>query len=355
MRGSFTFSPYLCALPRKKNMFMNIRILCCCMLVAWGFASCVSVQTLSFDQLCPAEVSLPGQVESVAVVNNMPSIPQAKNSVATLGSLNGDGKQTAEAFAAALADSRYFNQVIICDSALNDKVASDNAEIRPLSKEEVGRLTRELGVDMLFSLDRVFVQNVKREVMYPGLIEPWPVVLTQVTPVLSIYSPVRERPLRVVAPVDSLDWDLDQMPSDKVLLKYVADFSAHLLARQVAPYWEHTDRVYFAGGCVEMRDAAVCVNEGDWEGAKALWHSLYGKRKSGKVKGRAAINLALASEMLGKLDEARKWLDDAKKYVGSGSEEEQVWKFSALQLEKRMRQFPHLNIQMGRFGNNLSE
>ena len=114
--GSFTFSPYLCALPRKKNMFMNIRILCCCMLVAWGFASCVSVQTLSFDQLCPAEVSLPGQVESVAVVNNMPSIPQAKNSVATLGSLNGDGKQTAEAFAAALADSRYFNQVIICDS-----------------------------------------------------------------------------------------------------------------------------------------------------------------------------------------------------------------------------------------------
>lgn len=346
---------FIFARSRKKNhVFMKIRIFYL-VLAACTLASCVSVQTITFDQLCPAEVSLPGQVQAVGIVNNMPSIPQAKGNVATMGNLNGDGKQTAEAFAGALADSRYFNQVIICDSALNGQPVADDAELRGLSREEVRRLTDDLRVDMLFSLERVFVQNVRKELYYPGLPEPWPVVQTRVTPVLSIYSPVRERPLRVVAPTDSLDWDLDQMPSDKELLEYVADFSAQLLTRQVVPYWEQTSRAYFTGGCVEMRDAAVCVNEGDWEGAKALWLSLYEHRKSGKVKGRAALNLALASEMLGNLEEAKKWMDEAKKYAEPGSDEERVWSYAALRLEKRIAQMSHLNIQMGRFGNNLPE
>ena len=50
------------------------------------------------------------------------------------------------------------------------------------------------------------------------------VVVTRVTPVVSIYSPTRERPLQVIAPMDSLEWDLDRMPSDKELVKYTAAF-----------------------------------------------------------------------------------------------------------------------------------
>ena len=80
-------------------------------------ASCSSVQFLSFDQLCPADVSFPEQLRNVAVVNNMPPIPSPKSGVLTLGHLEGDGKTSAEALAESLADTRYFDQVIICDSA----------------------------------------------------------------------------------------------------------------------------------------------------------------------------------------------------------------------------------------------
>jgi hypothetical protein len=38
----------------------------------------------------------------------------------TLGEMNGNGKKSAEMLASSLADSKYFNQVMICDSALND-------------------------------------------------------------------------------------------------------------------------------------------------------------------------------------------------------------------------------------------
>ena len=337
----------------RKGYNMKIRILVV-LLAAWGFVSCVSVQTISFDQLCPAKFSMPEQVKNVAVVNNMPSIPEAKGNLATLGNLDGDGKQTAEAFANALADSKYFNQVVICDSALNEEQVSDTG-IRSLPHEDVIRLAQDLGVDVLFSLDRVFLQNEKKNIIYPGLMEPWPVVVTRVTPVVSIYSPTRERPLQVIAPMDSLEWDLDRMPSDKELVKYAAAFSAEVLAHQVVPYWEHTERAYFTGGCVEMRDAAVYVKEGDWEGAKALWLSLYEHRKSGKVKARAALNLALASEMTGDLDAARKWLDEAGKRVELGSDEDRIYKYLALKLEERRAGFPHLQIQMRRFGNNLPE
>lgn len=333
---------------------MKIRVLYA-LLAAWGLTSCVSVQTIGFDQLCPAEVSLPDQVKCVAVVNNMPVIPEAKAGVATLGNLNGDGKLTAEALAGALADAAYFEQVIICDSALNGQGATDDTKLRPLSKAETTKLVQELGVDMLLSLDRVFVQNVKKEIRYPGMPEAWPVVQTRVTPVLSIYSPVRERPVRVVALTDSLEWDVDRIPSDKALMKEVAGFSAHLLSRQLTPYWEHTERVYYTGGCVEMRDAAVYVREGDWKGAEELWLSLYKERKSGKVKARAALNLALASEMLGDMEGAEKWLEEAGKLVESGSEEEIVYKFAAAKLKERMAGFSHLQIQMRRFGNNLPE
>lgn len=337
----------------RKGCDMKIRILFV-LLAAWGCASCVSVQTIAFDQLCPAKFSVPEQVKSVAVLNNMPSIPEAKGNVATLGNLNGDGKQTAEAFADALADSKYFNQVIICDSVLNEEQLSDT-EIRSLPHEDVIRLAQDLGADMLFSLDRVFLQNEKKSVIYPGLTEPWPVIVTRVTPVVSVYSPMRTRPLQVIVPRDSIEWNLDRMPSDRELLRYVAELSADVLAHQVVPYWERTERLYFAGGCVEMRDAAVCVKEGDWEGAKALWLSLYEHRKSEKVKARAALNLALASEMLDDLEAAQQWLDEAKKRIEPGSDEDRVYKYFTLKLEEKRMGFPHLQIQMKRFENNLSE
>lgn len=70
---------------------MKIYALCAVALVCC-LASCSSVQTLTFDQLCPATISFPEQVKNIAVVNNMPSTPEAKRTLLTLGEMNGNGK-----------------------------------------------------------------------------------------------------------------------------------------------------------------------------------------------------------------------------------------------------------------------
>ena len=81
----------------------------------------------------------------------MPATPEAKRTLLTLGEMNGNGKKSAEMLASSLADSKYFNQVMICDSALND---THFAGRRILTQKEVQQLAGELDADLIFSLDQ---------------------------------------------------------------------------------------------------------------------------------------------------------------------------------------------------------
>lgn len=91
-----------------------------------------------------------------------------------------------------------------------------------------------------------------------------------------------------------------------------ASYAAYMLTQMLVPYWKQTERIYYDGGCVEMRDAAVCVRENDWQGAYDLWKSLFDHSKSNKLKIKSAFNLALASEMQGDLPQAEKWMKEVE-------------------------------------------
>lgn len=58
--------------------------------------SCGGLQSFTFDQLYPAEVTFPEQVRTVAVVNHAPAILPLKKNLLTLGKLDGDGKVLSE-------------------------------------------------------------------------------------------------------------------------------------------------------------------------------------------------------------------------------------------------------------------
>ena len=104
-------------------------LLVCCVLL---FSGCQSIEQLSIDYMLPAEVSFPSALRRVAVVNNMPPIPDNKlileendekkkdeTEIARKTKyFNGDGKIATESLAEALANENYFDEVIICDSAL---------------------------------------------------------------------------------------------------------------------------------------------------------------------------------------------------------------------------------------------
>ena len=142
--------------------------------------SCGGLQSFTFDQLYPAEVTFPEQVRTVAVVNHAPAIPSPKKNLLTLGNLDGDGKVLSESLAGGLADSRYFQQVVISDSAITQELTG--GEILP--QLVVDSLAQVLGVDMILSVDRIQLLTGKKEIYYPGLMVPFAAFDLKMRPIL---------------------------------------------------------------------------------------------------------------------------------------------------------------------------
>lgn len=311
-------------------------------------SSCSSIRTLTFDQLSPAEVNFPYQISVVGVVNNMPSRPKAKSNILTLGKLEAEGKVAAETLAGFLADSKFFNQVIICDSAL---CADDFSTV--LTPDEVNELSSMLGVDMLVSFERLFLDVEKKEYTNPGWDVSIPVLQVQVTPIVRLYIPGRQKPLVELTATDSLYFDMGYRISEKELIEEATRHATSVISNKIVPYWKTVNRLYFDGGGVEMRDAGVYVNEGNWDAARELWTQVYNRLKKGNTKFRAAYNIALSYEMTADMDKAEEWLKKASDCVKTGSEEEMVLKYYIPQFMKRKDELGKLNVQMGRFNNNF--
>ena len=320
-----------------------------CLSVGGGLVSCGSIQTYSYDELRPAKVSFPAAIRKVAVINNAVPASPLKRGVVT-GALDGDAQLTAESLAEALADSKYFDQVMICDSAFR---SDTDAEIRVLPPEEVDRLAADLQSDMILSLDKVEITNEKKPLLYQNMPLSVELLQTKVTPTLHVYLPGRDTPLFKIAQTDSLNWDLSPYLSDVKIAEEAAYTAALSLYRILVPYWEPANRLYFDGGGVDMRDGAVYAREGDWMQAKQLWMSAYQGTRSKTKQAKAAFNLALACEMSGTIEEATEWLEKAMQLAEEGSNVAQVCAVYRQQLRLREADLSLLNAQMNRFGDKF--
>ena len=188
----------------------------CCALLLGG---CQTVEQLSIDYMLPAEVSFPPSLKRVAVVNNMPSIPDNKLIVEETDEkkkdeteiarktkyFNGNSKITTEALAEALANENYFDEVVICDSMLraNDMIPREST----LSKSEVESLIESLDVDFLIALENIQLRSLRKIEylrewgVYAGTID------VKVYPTVKVYLPNRNGPMVTINTNDSIFWD----------------------------------------------------------------------------------------------------------------------------------------------------
>ena len=329
----------------KRNVF--IWLVCFCSMLS----SCSSVELLTFDQLQPAEITFPTGIRYVGVVDNTPYRSQPKKAILTFGLLNGDGKTCSEALAGALADSKYFDEVVIKDDALNDENTGSSLDSPALSAEKVQGLIQDLNVDLLIVLDQFWVETSRKNVYYPGWSEPYPAIQAKLKPVVKLYLPTRSQPMATLTDVDSLYWDVNMRVSEHDILKEASSWAAVKMANKLVPNWSKSERLYFHGGNIEMRDADVYVREGDWKEAQATWKGLYDRLKKGKTKAKAAYNIALSYEMEGNIEEAEKWVHIASKYVDPASEENMIFKQYLSELVGQKNSHLNLKLQMKRFHN----
>lgn len=313
------------------------------LLILCLFSACTTLQTISFERLQAADVSYPDQVRTVGVINYAPQDKQERDSI--LGLWNGDGMVTVESLAREIAATDYFNQVVVCDSALRP-VGMGNEEILPMSQAD--SLIQALGVDMLFAVEQVRIELKEGSLFHTELMVDVPAVDGVITPLVRAYVSGRNAPLFSISKTDTICWVVSPELTFGQIMQEASDFAATLPVSYLLPHWKEMNRYYFDGGNMEMRDAGVYIREQNWEGAAALWQKLYDGRK-GKVKMRAAYNLALNYELQGDYERAKEYLDTALSLASEGSWEHQLIEYYRLQLDEQARENRMLQIQMKRF------
>ncbi len=285
--------------------------------------SCISVEQLSIDYMLPADVSFPVSLKRVAIVNNV-SQPagqagtanvQDKETDATSRShktYNGNAQLTAEALAGALAEADYFDEVVICDSALN---SAEQTSPQPLTSQTVGQLTDKLDVDFLISLENIRLDANQRI----GYISDWNLyygaIDVKVYPTVRIYLPNRKVPMATINSSDSIFWEATgtsegeiraQLIKETDMLDQASEFAGTVPAKHLLPYWKTANRYFFYGSSVALRDAAIYAREGHWDTAIELWQGHYHNKK-GKQQMYAAYNIALGYEMQDNITQALEW------------------------------------------------
>lgn len=344
--------------------------------------SCQSIEPLSIDYLVPAEVSFPKELKRVAVVNNMPipNTADVKEEVAKENEygvtykpqrFNGLPAVTAEVLAEELAKGNYFEQVIICDSALRALDKSPRKEA--LTRQEIQELTEGLGVDFLIALENVHFTSTRKVEFSPYYQAFLGVTDLKACPTVSIYLPQRNGPITTLQSNDSIFWETfgsnftqvqSRLISQKELMAQASEFAGSIPVKQLLPSWKTAHRYLFAGGSAPMRDALIYIRENNWPEAIQQWQLCY-EQKKGKKKMQAAHNIAIGYEMQDSIPEALEWARKAQKLAYECDKVEQkktqqgitasdaphyaLTSVYVSELEKRNSDLLLLNIQMERF------
>lgn len=360
--------------------YSHYLLLSCLLLLA----GCQSVEQLSIDYMMPADVSFPVSLKRVAIVNNMPEVPENKPILAKekkkddfeiarkVDYYNGDAAITTESLAQSLANENYFNEVVICDSALRARDITPREGV--LSQEEVNRLIHNLDVDFLIALENVQICTT-RKIKY---MRDWGIyygtVDAKIYPTVRVYLPNRSTPMVTISSKDSIFWEetgngpfvQTHLISEEDVIKQASEFAGTIPVKKLLPYWKTANRYLFCGGSVNMRDAAVYVRENKWDTAIELWKQTYASKK-GKKKMQAAYNLAVGYEMQDNIIEAAAWAlkAQAEARIVDGVDKKDLTHLTqsdlpyyvlttlyVSELEKRKEGLSRLNMQMQRFNND---
>ena len=291
----------------------------CCLLSVCFLASCSSVNYVGIETYNPAEITFPGNVGKILVVNNAVHQP---DDVGCEFTLFGDKVDTCRVKAdsalfyacsglgKAMADISFFNDVLL----YHDAVRKDDVyyEDKKLTQDQVQELCDETGTDAVVSIDRLLFESKKNIMAYAeGYVGGE--IQVKISGVVRGYLPGRPNPLATVYVADSVFFNeeapnlilLDKfLPSSENALRASAEYIGMKTSPNFVPHWNNETRWFYTGMGTKWKEASAYAQSEKWDKAVEYWEHLYEKSGGWKAKAKAASNIALGYEMKTKLDEA---------------------------------------------------
>lgn len=188
-----------------------------------------------------------------------------------------------------------------------------------LDWDEVESICTDFETDALLAIERYYNKIMTH---YATIGDEWGTasIDSKYDVVVKVYDPKKREIVRQIVATDTISWrDGDQstkrlfsrMPSIKQCLIQTGIQAALDLDQRLSPSWVKDGRIFFLVADGDESRINNWVNALEWQTAYDYWANFARNPKS-TIRCKAEFNLALASEMLGNIDQAIEWA--AKSY-----------------------------------------
>jgi hypothetical protein len=303
---------------------------------------CSCMSSTHLQVMRPAEVTIAPHIKKVAIVNR--TIPESK--VANLvegfltGEFPGQDKQNIQAAMGGLQENLRNSprfEMIVTNEEIKGSGSGGSFPV-PLQWGVVQQLSQKYQADAILAIetyDSDFIvtngtKNTKKVTEKGDTIlvpEYYAEGVATVKVGYRLYDPQQKnitdqyhlnRNNRWYARGNSIQDALAQLIDSKAAVQRVSHMTGLAYGARISPTWYTVEREFYkkikkdANFAIGSRKAQV----NDWNGAVEFW-SRAAQAGNSKIAGRAAYNLALAYEVLGDLENAKKWV--TKSYADYGN------------------------------------
>lgn len=314
---------------KKTNLMKNYIFLLFIAIAA--FLSSCKTSSLSVEVLKPAEITVPGSINTLAVINR--SLPSEDNQAINIveGALTGEGifvdreasHRTIAGVSKALTSSPRFNVTV--PDGLNIKGTGTAMFPAPLSWNKVESICKRYNADALLALE-TFDSNVstrfekeerkrkedEKTITYKVHIATLDI---SIDAGWRIYYPKEQRIVDQNVFLDQKSWNAEgkndddaasNLPNPRDAIKETGYFAGQQYAYRISPMYVWVGRQYYKKGPEDFESAKYNVKANDWEGAKDIWMK-HINSPDPQLAGYAHYNMALYYEIHGDLIQAKEW------------------------------------------------
>ncbi len=320
---------------------------------------------VSINAMRPADITVSEHIQKVTVAERIKPAKGYKLANAVEGILSGEGlfedREAAPEAVSGLVNALVTTPRFKCTIMPGELLGTGGSILPPaLGWDEVKRICYENNSDALITLDifdsdqsTSIIEGTRETKNKEGVVKKVPEFTAQMNITVTcgwrIYDTLTQTIVDEARNVDSKMFEAKGdtrraaemgLPLKREAVKQTGYYSGNKYGSRISPSWIVLTRTYYKKGTDNFVMAKRFVRSQNWDSAAEAWKKELNNPNK-KLGGYAAYNMALASEIQGKIDLAIDWADKA--YEDYGNKKANYY---AAQLRARKADEALLDIQL---------
>lgn len=312
------------------------------------FGGCITTKNVSIDQLEPGRVEIPTAVRKVALLarnfkfsddtlSNYDRLDfrLKKRSFNTNKSIDSISvTRSLDELRKALIKSGRFDEVYVYPYHTISPYVGEKQ--MPLSDGFIRSICQESQTEALVSLEMLSSFYSRHRALSGSSAVPGANV--KVTAIWSVYMPDSLKAIDRYTHSENIKWRANdpynpeeqyELPEAKAAISIACKKAAQKYSNRIVPYWTKSSRSLVGKNQTDWNRAFTYAENNEWESAAEIWKK-YTENTNQRIAGMAALNYAIAQEMLDDLDQASVWSDNSIKLLTHGTAARMARDYAAL-------------------------